>query len=197
MLGLPLLVVAIDFVQLLATYLVLASIAPNVPGEVAAGPAVFAGWIALVKLPMTLAFIGAVAGRAFKAMVLEAHTRSLRRGVHRRLPGTAGLAEFLKSVAEDRLYATWWLIALRVLRRGEAAGLRWAVRHRAATLAHAAGADLKTVPEELRHTSIVLTADTYTSVLTLHFKTAEATGVATRGTPGWSVAAANGCRPGR
>ena len=38
------------------------------------------------------------------------------------------------------------------------------------------GADLKTVQEQLGHTSIVLTADTYTSVLLdLHFKAAEAT----------------------
>src|SRR6266511_3956973 len=28
-------------------------------------------------------------------------------------------------VADDRLFAMWWLIALRGLRRGEAAGLRW------------------------------------------------------------------------
>jgi integrase len=50
------------------------------------------------------------------------------------------------------------------------------LRHGAATLAHAAGADLKTVQEQLGHTSIVLTADTYTSVLMiLHFKVAEAT----------------------
>jgi hypothetical protein len=50
------------------------------------------------------------------------------------------------------------------------------LRHGAASLAHAAGADLKTVREQLGHTSIVLTADTYTSVLMqLHFKTAEAT----------------------
>ncbi len=50
------------------------------------------------------------------------------------------------------------------------------LRHGAATLAHAAGADLKTLQEQLGHTSIVLTADTYTSVLMiLHFKVAEAT----------------------
>jgi integrase len=190
------------------------------------------------------------------------------------------LAAFLDFVAADRLYAMWWLIALRGLRRGEAAGLRWIdvdldqkiimigqqriayghtvtdgppktaasrrtialdrvtvrvlrahldrqtaehaaagrawhksgyvfttpdgqplhpdwitrrfhrlvtdsglppvrlhdLRHGAATLAHEAGADLKTVQEQLGHTSIVLTADTYTSVLLdLHFKTAEAT----------------------
>jgi integrase len=35
------------------------------------------------------------------------------------------LAAFLEHVREDRLYAMWWLIALRGLRRGEAAGLRW------------------------------------------------------------------------
>jgi hypothetical protein len=50
------------------------------------------------------------------------------------------------------------------------------LRHGAASLAHSAGADLKTVHEQLGHTSIVLTADTYTSVLTdKHRKTAEAT----------------------
>ncbi len=50
------------------------------------------------------------------------------------------------------------------------------LRHGAASLAHAAGADLKTVQEQLGHTSIVLTAVTYTSVLLdLHFKVAEAT----------------------
>jgi integrase len=190
------------------------------------------------------------------------------------------LAAFLDHVHDDRLYPMWWLIALRGLRRGEAAGLRWIdvdldhkvimigqqriayghtvedgepktkasrrtialdritvallrarlkqqqaeqlaasgswhdsgkvftnpdgsalhpdwvtrrfgllvkdsglppvrlhdLRHGAATLAHAAGADLKTVQEQLGHTSIVLTADTYTSVLLeLHFKVAEAT----------------------
>ncbi|WP_155334417.1 site-specific integrase, partial [Acrocarpospora corrugata] len=35
------------------------------------------------------------------------------------------LAEFLAFVREDRLFVLWWLIALRGLRRGEAAGLRW------------------------------------------------------------------------
>ncbi|TQS42777.1 tyrosine-type recombinase/integrase [Cryptosporangium phraense] len=39
------------------------------------------------------------------------------------------------------------------------------LRHGAASLAHAAGADLKTVQDQLGHASIVLTADTYTSVL--------------------------------
>jgi hypothetical protein len=187
---------------------------------------------------------------------------------------------FLGFVREDRLYALWWLIALRGLRRSEAAGLRWVdldldrkvllidqqrlayghvvadgppktaasrraaaldrvtvkvlreharrqkaeraaagaawqdcgyvftapdgaplhpghltrrfrrltvdsalppvrlhdLRHGAASLAHSAGADLKTVQEQLGHTSIVVTADTYTSVLLdHHFKAAEAT----------------------
>ena len=39
------------------------------------------------------------------------------------------------------------------------------VRHGAASLALAAGADLKVVQDVLGHSSIVLTADTYTSVL--------------------------------
>ena len=36
------------------------------------------------------------------------------------------LAAFLHEVRHDGLYALWWLFALRGLRRGEAAGLRWA-----------------------------------------------------------------------
>ncbi|MCM4083044.1 tyrosine-type recombinase/integrase [Paractinoplanes hotanensis] len=35
------------------------------------------------------------------------------------------LAAFLHSVRHDGLYALWWLLALRGLRRGEAAGLQW------------------------------------------------------------------------
>jgi integrase len=38
----------------------------------------------------------------------------------------AQLATFLDSVRQDRLSALWWLAALRGLRRGELAGLRWA-----------------------------------------------------------------------
>jgi hypothetical protein len=34
------------------------------------------------------------------------------------------LATFLSFVALDRLYALWWLVALRGLRRGEVAWLR-------------------------------------------------------------------------
>ncbi|HEY3034212.1 MAG TPA: tyrosine-type recombinase/integrase, partial [Streptosporangiaceae bacterium] len=179
------------------------------------------------------------------------------------------LAAFLATITDDRLYPMWWLIALRGLRRGEAAGLRWCdldlhagtltiaqqriaygttvhvgppktaasrrsialdhatvrllrehrrhqqterdaagdrwqdsgylfttadgsplhpdwltrrfrrlvtasglppvrlhdLRHGAASVALAAGADLKTVQAMLGHASIVLTADTYTSVL--------------------------------
>ncbi|MFJ4908818.1 tyrosine recombinase XerC [Streptomyces sp. NPDC093249] len=39
------------------------------------------------------------------------------------------------------------------------------LRHGAATLAHAAGADLKAIQEMLGHSSIAITADTYTSLL--------------------------------
>jgi Phage integrase family len=41
------------------------------------------------------------------------------------------------------------------------------LRHGAASLAHEAGADLKTLQDLLGHASIVITADTYTSVLPL------------------------------
>jgi integrase len=182
------------------------------------------------------------------------------------------LAAFLDGVADDSLFAFWWLAALRGLRRGELCGLRWAavdldrgilvverqrttagyqvvdgepktaagrravaldkhtvailrahrsrqlahrdkrhgngqvcvdsgylftrkdgepinpsyattrfrkltnraglppvrlhdLRHGAASLAHEAGADLKTLQDLLGHSSIVVTADTYTSVL--------------------------------
>ncbi|XVQ11522.1 site-specific integrase [Spirillospora sp. CA-255316] len=182
---------------------------------------------------------------------------------------TAQTAQFLDAIASHRLYAAYHLIALRGLRRGEAAGLRWCdldldegtalvcrqlqqrdgrltvcppktahstrlialdrttvaalrahrsrqqaeaaaygdgyhdsghvftnlngdpvapgrlthlfqrlitehdvppirlhdLRHGAATLALAAGVELKVVQEMLGHSSIVLTADTYTSVL--------------------------------
>jgi integrase len=50
------------------------------------------------------------------------------------------------------------------------------LRHGAATLAHTAGADLKTVQDQLGHASIDITADLYTNVLpaTQH-RAAEAT----------------------
>jgi hypothetical protein len=35
------------------------------------------------------------------------------------------LAVFLDTVTADQLFALWWLIALRGLRRGETCGLRW------------------------------------------------------------------------
>jgi integrase len=40
-----------------------------------------------------------------------------------------------------------------------------ALRHGAATLAHTAGADLKTVQDQLGHASIAITADLYTNIL--------------------------------
>lgn len=38
---------------------------------------------------------------------------------------SANDAAFLAGVAQDDLCAAWWLVALRGLRRGELAGLRW------------------------------------------------------------------------
>ena len=45
-------------------------------------------------------------------------------GRQRVLPA-AQTAQFLQAIAGHRLYAAYHLIALRGLRRGEAAGLRW------------------------------------------------------------------------
>jgi hypothetical protein len=117
----------------------------------------------------------------------------------------AQLATFLGSVCQDRLYALWWLAALRGLRRSELAGLRWAdldLNHRQLMIVRArttAGYQVfegspksaasmrtialdwhtvavKTISEQLGHSSIVLTADTYTSVLpAAQHKAAEAT----------------------
>ncbi|MFD6771171.1 tyrosine-type recombinase/integrase [Micromonospora chalcea] len=209
----------------------------------------------------------------------------------------AQLAAFLDYVRDDNLFALWWLIALRGLRRGEAAGLRWTeidlharqlavvrqrttagydvhegppksatsrrtialdrhtvrilrrhaerqrqqraartgagkvchdssyvftspdglpihpgyltqrlrllvdraglppirlhdLRHGAATLAHTAGADLKTIQHQLGHATIRITADTYTTSLpaTQH-KAAEATArlVLNAGKPGAEI----------
>ncbi|MFG3685514.1 hypothetical protein [Micromonospora sp. NPDC047740] len=71
MLGLPLYGFALDFVLLLLTYVVLASIAPSVLGEVAASPARFAAWIVLVRLPMMLAYALAVGWRGWMALVIR------------------------------------------------------------------------------------------------------------------------------
>ncbi|MEU6077036.1 hypothetical protein [Micromonospora sp. NPDC047074] len=69
MLLFPLFALAFDFVLILVTYLLLASVVPNVLGEVAVSPARFAAWIALVRLPMTLAHTLVVSWRAWKALV--------------------------------------------------------------------------------------------------------------------------------
>ncbi|MFI6823662.1 hypothetical protein ACIBJE_22380 [Micromonospora sp. NPDC050187] len=87
MLGLPLFVLALDFVLLLVTYLVLAPIVPNVLGEVAVSPARFAGWISLVKVPMTLAYTLAVGWRGLMALVTtgEVPDPPVRKGWRRTL----------------------------------------------------------------------------------------------------------------
>ncbi|MEU6793120.1 tyrosine-type recombinase/integrase [Nonomuraea wenchangensis] len=49
------------------------------------------------------------------------------------------LAAFLRFVREDPLFVLWWLVALRGLRRGEVAGLRWVdvdLERRELTIAH-------------------------------------------------------------
>jgi integrase len=64
-----------------------------------------------------------------QALVWTAHrTREWRRTGQRHSVAVwtaTQVAEFLRFADDNRLYAMWWLIALRGLRRGEAAGLRW------------------------------------------------------------------------
>ncbi|SHL04689.1 Phage integrase family protein [Actinacidiphila paucisporea] len=104
------------------------------------------------------------------------------------------LGRYLDAAEGDRLYALFHLVAFRGPRRGEAVGQDWAgvaldrgeltvsktivhdgwglppisfrdLRHLAATLMHASGADTHTIKETLRHASIQLTSDTYTNLL--------------------------------
>jgi integrase len=67
-----------------------------------------------------------------------------------------------KPVAPDRMTR---LFAKLVAESGLPPVTLHGLRHGAATLALAAGADLKVVQDQLGHSTVVLTADTYTSVL--------------------------------
>jgi hypothetical protein len=85
MLVLPVVLFALDFVFLLVTYLVLASIVPGMLGEVAVSPARFAAWIALVQTPMSLAHMVVASWRRWMAMVSggEVPDPPVRRGWRR------------------------------------------------------------------------------------------------------------------
>jgi integrase len=68
------------------------------------------------------------AGQAFAQVWTERRVQRWRATGQRPSVGVwtvAQLADFLNTVAADQLFALWWLVALRGLRRGEAAGLRW------------------------------------------------------------------------
>lgn len=94
-LALPPFVFAFDFVRIFVTYLVLPSIATNVMGEVAAIPAVFAGWIALVALPIRLAGVLAVGGQALLA--------TMTNGVVADPPDRKGWRRILVKVRDDAI----------------------------------------------------------------------------------------------
>jgi integrase len=98
------------------------------------------------------------------------------------------LGAFLDHAHHDRLYALWHVVAHRGVRRGEACGEAlhpaWVrarfhhlaeeiglppvrlhdLRHGVASLMLPAGVPMKVVQETLGHSSVTLTADTYTSV---------------------------------
>ncbi|MEO3780414.1 hypothetical protein ABGB16_27085 [Micromonospora sp. B11E3] len=107
MLGFPLLGFAFDFVLILVTYLVLASAASNVLGEVAASPARFAAWVALVRLPMTLAYTLAVSWRRWMALVA--------RGEVPDSPVRKGWRRTLATVRDRGAEAAWWVMAALIV----------------------------------------------------------------------------------
>ncbi|GII18552.1 hypothetical protein Ppa05_52780 [Planomonospora parontospora subsp. antibiotica] len=85
------------------------------------------------------------------------------------------LAIFLTGVAQDRLYAAWWLAALRGLRRGEVAGLRWTdVELEAAELTvaqqrvHAEGRVVVCPPKSAASCRVVALDEETVRVLTCH-----------------------------
>jgi hypothetical protein len=143
LLGLPVFVFALDFVSLLATYLVLARIAPGPMGEVAVSPARFAAWIALVQLPMALAHLLAVSWRGWLARgeVHDPPRRALVRArdwvLHATWAVVAALIVF-GSVADPGDAHLGWLVAVTavvplLLPRavsGSARLLRWWWRRR-------------------------------------------------------------------
>jgi len=78
LLSLPLLVFCLDFPLLLLSYLLLSLVTPDLLGEVAARPALFAASIALAKLPITLVYTLAVSWRAWTAAVTRGEFLSVR-----------------------------------------------------------------------------------------------------------------------
>ncbi|MCO8277742.1 hypothetical protein M1L60_44930 [Actinoplanes sp. TRM 88003] len=61
--------VAVDFVLLQLTYLAFGWIAPAAAGAVADRPVVFATWVALLRLPMVLAYILVAAPRGWRGQL--------------------------------------------------------------------------------------------------------------------------------
>jgi hypothetical protein len=107
MLVLPLVLFALDFVFLLVTYLVLASIVPGMLGEVAVSPARFALWIALVRTPMSLAHMVVASWRRWMAVVTggEVPDPPVRKGWRRALT----------NVRDWGTHAAWWVLAALIV----------------------------------------------------------------------------------
>ena len=127
LLGLPFLMFGLEFLFLYVTYLVAARFAPHVLGEVAVRPAMFAAWVALVELPMTLAYFLIVSRTGWMAVVTTGETPPLpvRTGWHGRLlrardrgaPVAVQVAAALivfTQVADPGEVEIWQLIAVTV-----------------------------------------------------------------------------------
>lgn len=106
-LGVSLFGLALDFVLLVVTYLVLASSAPDVLGEVALSPARFAAWIALVKLPMALAHMVAVSWRGWMALVTTGDVPDP--------PARTGPRRTLERARDSGADAAWSVIAALIV----------------------------------------------------------------------------------
>ncbi len=104
-----------------------------------------------------------------RTIPLDHHTVTLLRRHHRAQVERAGGATDLVFTRDDGRPIRPEYLTRHFQRLAQDAGLPpirlHDLRHGAATLALAAGADLKTIQDLLGHSSIVLTADTYTSVL--------------------------------
>ncbi|MEV5767071.1 hypothetical protein AB0L34_21255 [Micromonospora sp. NPDC052213] len=107
MLVLPLFGFAVDFVLLLVSYLMLVAIAPDVLGEVAVSPARFAAWIALVRLPMTLAYTLTFSRHGWMAMVTTGEVPDP--------PVQKGWRLALVRVRNWGAEVAWWVIAALIV----------------------------------------------------------------------------------
>jgi integrase len=129
-----------------------------------------AGYTVVEGDPKTAAGRRAVALDKYTVSILRAHrSRQRNHGDHRHAAGKIWIDSGYVFTRKDGQPINPNYATTRFRKLTERAGLPPVrlhdLRHGAASLAHEAGADLKTLQDLLGHSSIVVTADTYTSVL--------------------------------